>query len=85
MFLVTREDRNGCVHTAAFPPCLRIRWPASEARGWVDATMPPVLWTTLRRLGKGLKRVSGLGWTACAGMGLRAGIVACGVRCKLLV
>lgn len=38
--------------SAAFPPSLRILWPASAASGWVHATIPFVLWTTLLRLGK---------------------------------
>lgn len=36
--------------TAAFPPALRISMPHLAAKGWVQATMPLVLWTTLLRL-----------------------------------
>jgi len=46
------------VHTAAFPPIFRIRWPASAANGCVHATMPLVLWTTLLLLGCSIKVVS---------------------------
>ena len=40
------------VLTAAFPPFLNISSPAWVASGWVEETIPLVLWTTLRRLGK---------------------------------
>jgi hypothetical protein len=40
------------MHTAALPPCLRIRTPASAASGCVHETIPFVLWTALLLLGK---------------------------------
>ena len=42
----------GVIHTAAFPPALRILCPAAAAKGWVHATIPVVLCTALLRLGK---------------------------------
>ena len=44
-------QRDGLKLTAALPPIFNIRWPASAANGCVHATMPFVLWTTLRLLG----------------------------------
>jgi hypothetical protein len=52
--------------TAAFPPCFNILWPASAASGCVQATMPPVLWTTLLLLANCVKGGVGVGWTALA-------------------
>lgn len=47
--------------TAAFPPIFRILCPASDANGWVDATMPPVLCTTLRLLANWAYGASAIG------------------------
>ena len=38
--------------SAALPPDCKILWPACAANGCVHATIPLVLWTTLRRLAK---------------------------------
>ena len=56
--------------SAALPPALNILWPAWAARGWVQATMPLVLCTTLRRLGKATKSGSEEGKMACALRGI---------------
>jgi hypothetical protein len=50
-------------HTAALPPFLRISIPAVDARGCVLDTMPFVLCTTDRRLGKWTNWGSGWGYT----------------------
>lgn len=55
-----------CMQTAAFPPIFNILCPASEANGWVHATMPLVLCTTLLRLGNWTNGGSPIGKMACA-------------------
>lgn len=48
-FLSASSECDGGL-TAAFPPALRMSIPHLAANGCVQATMPFVLWTTLRRL-----------------------------------
>ncbi len=49
--------------TAALPPALIMSMPHLAARGWVQATMPLVLCTTLRRLGHFINSAEGGGYT----------------------
>src|SRR5271163_4325431 len=55
-------QRDGLKLTAALPPIFNIRWPASAANGCVHATMPFVLWTTLRLLGNWMNGGLGIGY-----------------------
>jgi len=50
--LVCGGSGDGLRHTAALPPFLRISIPAAAASGCVHDTIPLVLCTTERRLGK---------------------------------
>lgn len=80
IYISISEDQIGSVEysptataaSAAFPPSLRILWPAVAARGWVQDTIPLVLCTTLLLLGKGAKRGLGLGYTAFEFKGILA-------------
>lgn len=58
--------------TAAFPPALSTASPHLAARGCVHATMPLVLWTTLRRLGHFMNSPDGGGYTEEVGRGMAA-------------
>lgn len=43
--------------TAAFPPAARTLRPHLAAKGWVHATIPSVLWTTLLLLMNGTSAI----------------------------